>query len=347
MPPDSNRYTPSDSFNLGAVVVTVLESRAAFRGGSIAVLGDKTEVDEILKKIIASNTLLINKKFSINKIKINFKDEIIEICREFSVRLVILCTRAQSEISEEILVCLGQLPLAIKIPPEGIGAGMIASICAQDRRVGLRLIPVIVPPLPRWGTVWKFMLDRGGALVAIIIFLPLLIFCASGILLLSRGPIFFLQERVGLGGEIFYIIKFRTMHPHNRKIVEATKRQDARVFPFGKILRKLSLDELPQLLNVLRGDMSLVGPRPHMVGEKVAGIEFDRADERYHYRYRMKPGITGLAQINGARGPVETLSDLRRRVSYDLFYIKHWSPGLDLLVLWQTFWGGFTGKNAV
>ena len=185
-----------------------------------------------------------------------------------------------------------------------------------------------------------------AGLVAALFFAPVLLFCAVGIALSSPGPIFFWQKRVGYKGREFDILKFRTMHVSERPNTDLTKREDPRVFRFGNLLRKTSFDELPQLFNVLKGDMSLVGPRPHMPEARAAGMLYFDAVNEYASRHRVKPGITGWAQVNGWRGPTETVEQIERRVEHDIYYIENWSLLLDLVILAKTVVVGFVGRNA-
>jgi len=127
---------------------------------------------------------------------------------------------------------------------------------------------------------------------------------------------------------------------------QLTRRNDPRITPLGAILRKWSLDEFPQFINVLRGEMSIVGPRPHAIAAKAAGIRYGDAVPNYGARHRMKPGITGWAQINGWRGETETLEQIEKRVEHDLYYIEHWSLWFDLKIILLTIVRGFAGKNA-
>jgi exopolysaccharide biosynthesis polyprenyl glycosylphosphotransferase len=153
----------------------------------------------------------------------------------------------------------------------------------------------------------------------------------------SRGPVLFRQDRVGHDGSVFGILKFRTMfHDETGLGAEQTARHDPRVTRVGALLRKSSFDELPQLVNVLRGDMSIVGPRPHAVGMTIAGQQLDVLMGNYATRYRMKPGITGWAQVNGCRGELATARALRKRVSLDCHYIDNWSFALDMSIILRT-----------
>lgn len=149
----------------------------------------------------------------------------------------------------------------------------------------------------------------------------------------SPGPLFYRQPRVGENGKIFQILKFRTMQVENDNEARQAKRGDERIYRGGGWLRRLSVDEFPQFINVLRGEMSVVGPRPHMVAHE---REFEKFHELYGTRRYVKPGVTGLAQVEGYRGEVKDAADVRGRARYDLFYVKHWCLGLDLRLVLQT-----------
>jgi lipopolysaccharide/colanic/teichoic acid biosynthesis glycosyltransferase len=163
---------------------------------------------------------------------------------------------------------------------------------------------------------------------------PLLIVVSVAIKFDSPGPAVFRQRRKGFSGREFLIYKFRSMHvlEDGPVIAQATKR-DARVTAIGRLLRQSSIDELPQLFNVLKGDMSLVGPRPHAVAHD---DEYRRLIARYAFRHHVKPGITGLAQINGCRGSTTHLHQMEKRIEFDLWYIDNWSLALDLWILLRT-----------
>ena len=177
-------------------------------------------------------------------------------------------------------------------------------------------------------------MDKSISLAAIIALSPLLISLAIAVRLSSPGPIIFKQVRDGWDGSKFHVFKFRSMYQHEAKtVVEQAKRNDSRVTPVGAFIRRTSLDELPQLFNVLNGSMSLVGPRPHAESHNVYYSDKVNA---YLARHRIKPGITGLAQINGCRGETENIEDMEKRVEYDLAYISNWSPLLDLKILIAT-----------
>lgn len=211
---------------------------------------------------------------------------------------------------------------------------------------GIQLITIGDRPISELALFIKGTFDRLGAGLGIVLCAPIFLGCAMGIAMSSPGPVLFRQPRVGYRGQEFDIFKFRTMHAVDRPHKHLTERNDPRVFKFGALLRKTSLDELPQLFNVLKGDMSLVGPRPHMPEARAAGMLYFDAVNEYAGRHRVKPGITGWAQVNGWRGPTETIEQIERRVEYDIYYIENWSFLLDFIIVLKTIRVVCGGKNA-
>jgi lipopolysaccharide/colanic/teichoic acid biosynthesis glycosyltransferase len=198
------------------------------------------------------------------------------------------------------------------------------------------LTPPAVPLANTFNRLTKRVFDIGFSVgVITTLLLPLMGFVCLIQRRYSRGPLFFKQDRVGENGKIFQVIKFRTMHIDNADEAKQACKGDARIYPFGDLLRKLSLDEFPQFLNVLRGEMSVVGPRPHMTSHE---RDFEAFFERYGMRRHVKPGVTGLAQVCGYRGEVQTRRDIRGRARYDLIYVKSWSILLDWVVVFRTAW---------
>ena len=184
----------------------------------------------------------------------------------------------------------------------------------------------------------KRCVDLTLALVALVLLTPFALGVMLAIRLESAGPVLFRQRRVGLHGQSFTVFKFRTMRQHDTipgVLCQAT-RHDPRVTRVGCWLRRRSLDELPQLLNVLRGEMSIVGPRPHAPGTRAGGRLFEDVTHRYATRHCVKPGMTGLAQVRGWRGETDTEDKLLGRLECDLEYIATWSAKLDLLIIWRT-----------
>jgi Undecaprenyl-phosphate glucose phosphotransferase len=200
------------------------------------------------------------------------------------------------------------------------------------------LFHIIDRPLKNWNAVTKFIEDRVLGSLFVVLLAPLMAIISLLIKLDSNGPIFFIQERFGYNSKVIRVIKFRTMHVDRCDVsgAQRTIRNDPRVTRIGRILRALSLDELPQLFNVLRGEMSLVGPRPHAITMKAGDRLYHEAIDRYLNRHRVKPGMTGWAQINGFRGEVDTIEKARGRLAHDLHYIRSWSIWFDLKILFLT-----------
>lgn len=179
----------------------------------------------------------------------------------------------------------------------------------------------------------KALLDRSVAPLVILAFSPLLLATAFAVKRSSPGPILFKQKRHGWNGEVIKVYKFRSMRMHDDSEVKQATRHDNRITPIGRFIRRTSLDELPQFINVLQGRMSLVGPRPHAVAHN---DYYTGKIDAYMARHRIKPGITGLAQVSGCRGETETLDKMAKRVELDLAYINNWSVWLDLKILIKT-----------
>ncbi len=192
--------------------------------------------------------------------------------------------------------------------------------------------------------MFKAGFDRAFALVVLVLLAPLFGVIGAAIKLSSPGPVFFCQPRLGLNGKQFKVYKFRSMKVHQERhgLTQATQ-NDPRLFRLGHFLRRTSLDELPQFINVLLGDMSVVGPRPHALQHNEM---YKDLLELYMLRHRVKPGITGWAQIHGYRGETDTVDKMAARVKFDLYYIQHWSLLMDLRIIAWTALRGWTGKNA-
>ena len=208
--------------------------------------------------------------------------------------------------------------------------------------MGLPVINIRYVPLTNTGNIIiKRIMDIVGAVFGIVLTSPVMLTAALLVKLTSPGPVIFKQERVGLHNKSFYMYKFRSMEKQSpREERKAwTVRNDPRVTPVGKFLRRTSLDELPQLFNILRGDMSLVGPRP----ERPLFVDkFKEEIPRYMVKHQVRPGLTGWAQVNGLRGD----TSIRKRIEYDIYYIENWTVWFDLKIILMTFFTGFINKNA-
>ncbi len=215
-------------------------------------------------------------------------------------------------------------------------ADMLDGYASADGQLSVAEDGRTVQPMP--GGVAKRAFDLVGATLFLLFGFPAFILIALSIRLTSRGPVLFCQPRVGLNGATFCCYKFRTMEAAAADLLaeQQTVPGDPRITAVGRWLRRLSFDELPQLLNVLKGEMSLVGPRPHAPATKAAGRLFVDVVPGYHRRHVVRPGITGLAQISGCRGPTGQAEQILRRVHFDLVYIETMSIKLDLKILWMT-----------
>lgn len=207
---------------------------------------------------------------------------------------------------------------------------------------------LIDQPLSAAEQAVKRVFDAAVAVLLLVFLAPLMLLTAALIRLESSGPIFFKQERYGFGKKIIEVYKFRSMyHEMSDHLADRlTERDDPRVTRVGAFIRRFSIDELPQLFNVLRGEMSMVGPRPNPLNAKAGGELYDRVVDNFYTRYRVLPGITGWAQINGLRGNTDTKEKLVRRVDYDLYYIQNWSFWLDLKIVLLTPLASLEGENA-
>ena len=208
--------------------------------------------------------------------------------------------------------------------------------------LGLPVINIRYVPLNNtFNALVKRAMDIAGSIVGIIVTSPLMLLMCVIIKLTSPGPLIYKQERVGLHNQTFRMYKFRSMEvqPESEEKKAWTVKNDPRVTPIGKFMRHTSIDELPQLFNILKGNMSLVGPRP----ERPFFVEKFREEiPRYMVKHQVRPGLTGWAQVNGYRGD----TSIRKRIEYDLYYIENWSIGLDIKIIFLTFFKGFINKNA-
>ena len=210
----------------------------------------------------------------------------------------------------------------------------------------LKLVEVVDAPLSGWKAVLKAAEDRILAAIFLVLFAPAFLLIYLAVRIETPGPAFFKQTRYGFNNKKFVIFKFRSMkhvEDEDAAITVQAVRNDPRVTRVGRFLRRTSLDELPQLFNVLNGTMSLVGPRPHAVDHNE---EYSKLIHGYFARHNVKPGITGLAQTNGLRGETDTVEKMKERVGYDIFYTEHWSVWLDLRILFKTAYIVWASKNA-
>ncbi len=274
----------------------------------------------------------------------NGLDDLIALARLFRIDEVVVTVSGQQDGETDAIVRkLGTLPTNVRLCPE------LPPMTVVPREAGLlfghHVLTVYHRPLTGWNHVAKRAEDLIIASLTLIPVVPLMAVIALLIRLDSPGPILFRQKRLGFNNNVIVVYKFRTMLHRSapETSVPQAARNDPRITRLGRFLRRSSIDELPQLFNVLKGEMSLVGPRPHALAhnDQYAGL----IDE-YLGRHRVQPGITGWAQVNGFRGETETLEKMQRRVDYDLAYIDHWSLSLDLKILFLTLLRGAFAPNA-
>jgi Undecaprenyl-phosphate glucose phosphotransferase len=231
---------------------------------------------------------------------------------------------------QDLIKKLKVLPNDVKLCPEYVGSTM--PVRGVLPVAGIPMLSVLERPLSGWSLVLKNLEDRLVGAVLVALLSPLIGIIALAIKLDSPGPVFFRQRRYGFNNNAIVVWKFRTMlhRPDDESVVPQATRNDPRVTRVGRFLRRSSLDELPQVFNVLRGEMSLVGPRPHAVAHNE---QYAKIIDDYLSRHRVKPGITGWAQVNGLRGETDTPEKMRLRVQHDLYYIDNWSFWFDLKIL--------------
>lgn len=244
---------------------------------------------------------------------------------------------------EQILQDLRHSTVDVRMVPDLFGFRVLRHSIEQV--AGLPVLNLALSPMTGVNRILKAFEDRVIAAIILVLISPLLATIAVAVKLSSPGQVIFKQRRNGWDGKPINVYKFRTMYTHreNGETVTQASRNDARITPIGHFLRRTSLDELPQFFNVLQGKMSIVGPRPHAVAHNEM---YKDLVDNYMYRHKVKPGITGWAQINGYRGQTDTLDKMKKRVEYDLYYIEHWSLGFDLKIILLTMVKGFVHKNA-
>jgi Undecaprenyl-phosphate glucose phosphotransferase len=274
-------------------------------------------------------------------------DELLELGRRVHIDLVVLALPLEAatrilEISRRVMA----LSVDIMACPDLRGLELLCRpVVSQAGMPGFRITQ---RPISEGHSVLKLASDKMVSLILLMLLTPMLLAIAFGIKCTSPGPVFFYQKRHGYNNRQFHVMKFRSMR------VEAAdasggrqaQRNDSRATSFGRFLRRSSLDELPQLLNVLRGDMSLVGPRPLPIGMRTQDLYNHEIVEEYAHRHRVRPGITGWAQINGSRGATDVPAQLQKRVELDLYYIENWSLLFDLKILVLTVIHLLRPKNA-
>ncbi|MEN8426840.1 undecaprenyl-phosphate glucose phosphotransferase [Acinetobacter schindleri] len=270
-------------------------------------------------------------------------EDVIEFVKQGDVsKIYIVIDKKNLEQTEILLELMADTTCSTIIVPELFSYNLLYSRVEDIN--GTPIIPLFDTRINGINTLLKRIEDICVATIILIMISPLMIIIAMAIKLTSKGPVFFRQSRYGLNGKPIKVFKFRTMRVmENGSEVKQAIKDDPRVTKIGKILRRTSLDELPQFFNVILGNMSVVGPRPHAVAHNE---EYRKLITGYMLRHKVKPGITGLAQIRGWRGETDTLDKMEKRIDCDLEYIRSWSLTLDIKIIFLTIFKGFIHKSA-
>lgn len=274
-------------------------------------------------------------------------DDLVEFARLAKIDTVIIAIPGASQQRiRELLGRLFVLPVDIRV----LDGAEIPEFSRKRRsRIGpFQLIEIYKRPIGGFAAVQKRAFDIVLSLIAIAIFAPLMLAVAIAVRLESPGPALFRQKRHGYNNKPIEVLKFRSMFTDqcDPTAVKAVRRGDSRVTRVGRFIRRTSIDELPQFFNVLKGDLSMVGPRPHALTARTGDIVYDQITEAYSARHKVKPGVTGWAQISGWRGEMNSPEKIRARIEHDLYYIENWSLWLDLKIVLLTPWSLVTTKNA-
>ncbi len=264
-------------------------------------------------------------------------DDLVGLARRSRIDTIIVTVPAAAQTRLlQIFERLAVLPAEVRQPAAASPLQLAPSAYSQIGR--LPMLSILDRPIGGWGLLAKAAVDRAVAALALIVLSPVLAAVAIAVKLDSPGPVLFRQKRYGFNNELIEILKFRSMFTEqsDAKADRLVTRGDSRVTAVGRFIRRTSLDELPQLINVLLGSLSLVGPRPHAVNAKAGDRLYGDVVGRYFVRHKVKPGITGWAQVNGWRGETDTEEKIVQRVAHDLYYIENWSLLLDLRILLHT-----------
>ena len=273
--------------------------------------------------------------------------DLVEMSRLLEIdRIIVALPHSAEKRLLEILRKLHKMPVEISLAPDLVGFNVPAK--DHEEFGGLPLLDVYGKPMSFGQVLVKSVFDRIAAAAGVVALSPVLLAVAAAIKLDSKGPVLFRQNRYGFGDRVIGVYKFRTMKAETSDTngEKQTEANDPRITRVGGFLRKTSLDELPQLFNVLRGELSLVGPRPHAVSMRVKQRRNEDIVPDYALRHHVKPGITGWAQVNGYHGPVDTEGHLHKRVAYDLDYINHWSLWFDIRIIVRTLFVAFGHRAA-
>ena len=268
-------------------------------------------------------------------------------CRDQGVDLLIVTVPTRAE--DRLLAILSKLfTLQVDIRISALNAKLRLNASAYNYIGKIPMLAVMDRPLTDWDRALKNLEDRVLGALLLVLVSPVMAIAALAIRFDSKGPVFFKQKRYGFNNELIEVFKFRSMYTDmaDATASKLVTRDDPRVTPVGRFIRRTSIDELPQLFNVILGNMSLVGPRPHATQAKAGQDLYQDVVQGYYARHRVKPGVTGWAQVNGWRGETDTHDKIQSRVEYDLYYIDNWSVLLDLYIIAMTPFSLLSAKNA-
>jgi Undecaprenyl-phosphate glucose phosphotransferase len=328
-------------------LVMAWTTRGRLRRRTVIVGGGK-DAETLIEQIRVSNDIMLLGLFDdrfddrspetvLGYPKLGKVADLIEFARRTQVDLVIVSMPLSAE--KRVLAMLTQLwVLPVDIRLSAHMSKLKFTHSAYSYVGDVAVFDMADRPISDWNLVFKWVFDKLVALVALVALSPVMLVTAIAIKLESRGPVFFMQNRHGFNNELIKIYKFRSMRTDmaDAGAARLVTRDDPRVTRVGRFIRRTSIDELPQLFNVLKGELSIVGPRPHALQAKAANQLYYEAVEGYFARHRVKPGITGWAQISGWRGETDTIDKIMQRVNHDLYYIEHWSILFDLYIVLMT-----------
>ncbi len=318
--------------------------RRSVAGGRLVVVGPATEVASLAEsRVTGRKWQIVGHVDDRDPAEL---DQLVGLASRQEADLVLLTGADAARRAASVCERLAEQPFRVRL---AFDRPALANVPRRRSALGhLALMDLIPDPHEGSSRLIKRMIDVTLSCLAIVVLAPVLVLAAITIRIESPGPVLFSQWRFGLGNQPIRVFKFRSMYVNagDANGQQRTTRRDPRVTRVGRVLRRTSIDELPQLINVLRGEMSLVGPRPHPLHMQVEGNYYFEAVDRYRTRHLVRPGITGWAQINGLRGEVDTIEKAYRRVDLDLWYIANWSIRLDLGILLRTAFGGFATFSA-
>lgn len=325
---------------IGRRCLRLLDTKGRIRSKRMLVVGSDHAVATDAAVRIKNATRVTTREVAANRLSEPFSD-LVTIARQFDPDEIVLVFRLdEAERIDRIADVLSVIPAGMRLLPEGGRFGAFRAEAVS----GEWGIPLMRPPLTATEQALKRAMDLAGASALLVALSPLLLLVALAIRIQSPGPALFRQTRHGFNQKPFRIFKFRTMTVmEDGKAFTQARAGDPRITRLGQFLRRTNLDELPQLFNVLSGDMSLVGPRPHPIA---LDESFDSRIVHYARRNAIKPGITGWAQVHGFRGETDTIEKMQGRVEYDLAYIESWSVGLDFQILLMTLFSRMAYRNA-